>query len=89
MANLCIRIEVLTNGFEVEIPDVEAIDAAEAAAKKAKLGSSPPVFYGEHMKKYAAKTTAEVIALVKPALQNLPQVQYSEAFDEAAAEDDD
>ena len=82
--NFCIRIEVIANGYTVEIPDVEAIDAAEAAAKKGKAGASPSVYYGEYMKEYAAKTVKDVIALVTPALKNLPQSQYDEAFDEAS-----
>ena len=84
--NLCIRIEVLENGYEVELPDVDAIDKAEAAAKKSK--GSPMVYMGDCMKKYAAKTVRDVLKLVEPALKNLPQSTYDEAFKEAEADDD-
>jgi len=81
-----ISIEVLENGFEVELPDVSAMDKAEAAAKKQKGGGSTP-YMGDMYKKYAAKTVKEVLNLVKPALSNLPQAQYDAAFAEASAED--
>jgi hypothetical protein len=38
------------------------------------------------MKSYAAKTVKEVLALVTPALKNLPQSTYDEAFADAANE---
>ena len=81
----CIRIDVLDNGYQVSVPDVEAINAAEAAAKKAKPGSSPSVYPSDHTKQYVAKTVKEVLALVEPALKNLPQSTYDEAFAEASA----
>lgn len=81
-----ISVEVLENGYEVEIPDIDAMDKAMAAAKK-KPGASMP-YMGDMVKKYAAKTVKEVLALVTPALKNLPQQQYDEAFAEAAAERD-
>ena len=83
-----IEIEVLENGYEVTIPDVKAMNEAEAKAKKAKDGMMSMPYSGDFEKSYAAKTVAEVIALVKPALQNLPQSTFSEAFAEAAAEED-
>lgn len=83
----CIRIEVIENGYTVAIPDVDAINAAEKAAKKSKSGAQAPVYYGAHTKEYAAKTVKEVLALVTPALKNLPQSQYDEAFDEASKSD--
>ncbi len=82
-----IEIEVLENGYEVSIPDVEAMNKAEAAAKKAKPGSAPSMYPGDYEKSYAAKTVKEVLALVTPALKNLPQSTFDEAFAEASAED--
>ena len=82
-----IDIEVLENGYSVDIPDIDAYNKAEAAAKK-KAGTGPccSPYMGDFMKCYAAKTVDEVIALVKPALQNLPQTSYDEAFKEASKE---
>lgn len=79
-----ISVEVLENGYEVELPDIDAMNKAEAASKKSK---SPMPYMGGFMKKYAAKTVDEVIKLVKPALKNLPQSTYDEAFAEAAEHD--
>jgi len=82
-----IVIETLTNGFTVSLPDVEAMNKAEAAAKKQKGGPGSMPYMGDMMKEYMAKSVDEVIALIKPALKNLPQSTYDEAFAEAAAED--
>ena len=82
-----ISVEVLENGYEVELPDIDAMNKAEAAAKKQKGGGSMP-YMGSMYKKYAAKTVKEVLNLVKPALSKLPQAQYDEAFAEAATADD-
>ena len=82
-----IEIEVLENGYQVEIPDIEAYNKADAAAKKDKKSSSIGCcspYMGDFMKAYAAKTVEEVLALVKPALKNLPQTTFDEAFAEAA-----
>lgn len=83
-----IEIEVLENGFEVEIPDIDAMNKAEAAAAKNKSGGSavpsPSMYSGDYMKSYAAKTVKEVLALVTPALKKLPQSSFDEAFAEAA-----
>lgn len=82
-----IEIEVLENGYSIELPSVDEYNKAEAAAKK-KASDSPccSPYMGDFMKCYAAKTVDEVIALVRPALQNLPQTSYDEAFKEAAKE---
>jgi hypothetical protein len=88
VATFRINIEVLENGFEVEIPDVEAFNKAEADAKKNKgknAGMACSPYPGDFMKGYAAKTVDEVLALLKPALKKLPQQSYDEAFAEAAA----
>lgn len=84
-----IEVEVLENGYTVCIPDVAAMNKAEAAAKKAKssgkngMECSMP-YQGDYEKEYMAKTVDEVIALIKPALKNLPQSTFDEAFAEAA-----
>lgn len=77
-----IEIEVLENGYTVCIPDIAAMNKAEAAAKK-KGGVSMP-YQGDYEKEYMAKSVDEVIALIKPALKNLPQTTFDEAFAEAA-----
>ena len=82
-----IEIEALTNAYEVKLPDIEAYNKADAAAKKDKKSSSMgyhSLYMGDFMKTYAAKTVDEVIALITPALKNLPQTAYDEAFAEAA-----
>lgn len=76
--DFCIKIEAMENAFEVEIPDREAFD-------KAKTSKDMP-YMGDYMKSYAAKTVDEVIALIKPALKNLPQSTFDEAFAEAVKE---
>ena len=81
-----INVEVLENGYEVELPDIDAMNKAEAKAKKERPGSVPSIYHGDYTKKYAAKTVKEGLALVTPALKNLPQSTYDEAFAEAAAE---
>ena len=81
-----IEIEVLENGYTVDLPDIAAMNKAETAAKKKGPGSPTP-YMGDFMKEYMAKSVDEVIALIKPALKNLPQTTYDEAFAEAAAED--
>ena len=85
-----ICVEVMDNGYSVEIPDIDAYDAAKKKAEKNKSPSgyvSSP-YMGDFMKEYIAKTVPEVIALLTPALKNLPQTTYDEAFAEATAADD-
>lgn len=79
-----INVEVLENGFEVELPDIDAMDKADKAHKKDM--KSPEPYMGNMYKKYAAKSVKEVLALVTPALKKLPQASYDEAFAEASAE---
>lgn len=82
-----ITIEVLDNGYEISVPDVAAMNKAEADAKKAKGGSPMSMPYsGDYMKSFVAKTVKDVLAIITPALKNLPQMTYDEAFAEAAAE---
>lgn len=79
-----ISIEMLENGFEVEIPDMEALKKKMAEAKKAKSDMGTP-YMGDLTKKYAAKSIKEVIRLVTGALQEMPEANYDDAFNEAAA----
>ena len=60
-----ICVEVLENGYTVELPDIAAMNKAEADAKKSKGNMSMP-YSGDFMKEYMAKTVNEVIALIKP-----------------------
>ena len=82
-----VEVEVMENGYTVCIPDIAAMNKAEADAKKARAKDpgkyiSMP-YDGDYKKEYMAKTVDEVIALIKPALKNLPQVTFDEAFAEA------
>ena len=76
-----ICIEVLENGFEVEVPDMDAMKKAQKSSK-----SDAPVYAGSYMKGYAAKSVKEVLALAKAALEKLPETAYDTAFEEAGAE---
>lgn len=83
-----IEIEVLENGYTCSIPDIAALNKATAEAEKKKkaagAGYVSTPYPGDFMKEYMAKTVDEVIAIIKPALKNLPQTTYDEAFAEAA-----
>lgn len=82
-----ICVECLENGYEVVIPDVDAINKAQAAYEKDPAKNSRPwPGSSEYSKSYAAKTVSEVIALVTPALKKLPAKSYEAAFEDAAAE---
>ena len=83
-----ISIERLANAFEVEIPDFEAIAKKKADAKKKSSKDSPMVepYLGDCVKKYAAKNVKEVLALVQGSLKSIPESEFDDAFDEAAAE---
>jgi hypothetical protein len=83
MDDYVIRIKPLENGFMVEVPDMAAIKAKQAAAKK-----EAPVpsrgYIGDCTESYAAKSVAEVLKLVKSSLAQLPESEYASAFEEAA-----
>ena len=83
-----VSIERLVNGFEVELPDLEAMAKMKADAKKkaGKDSSMAMPYMGDCVKKYAAKNVAEVLALVSGSLKSLPEAEFDAAFDEAAAE---
>ena len=83
-----ISIERLENGFEVELPDLEAMAKMKADAKKkaGKDSSMPMPYMGDCVKKYAAKNVKEVLALVSGSLKTMPEAEFDSAFDEAAAE---
>ena len=80
--NYRISVEVLENGFAVEVPDMDAMAEKQAAAKKAK--QSDP-YMGDCMEKYAAKTVKEVLGFVKAALEKIPESEYDAGFKEASA----
>ena len=78
--NFNIRIELADNGYVVEVPDMEELNKREKEHKK---GDSP-VWYGDCTDKKVAKTTGEVLSIVKTALANLPEAEYDDAFAEAS-----
>ena len=78
--NFNIRIELADNGYVVEVPDTEELNKREKERKK---GDSS-VWYGDCMEKKVAKTTGEVLSIVKSALANLPEAEYDDAFEEAS-----
>lgn len=84
MGEDCIRIERLTNGFEVEIKD----PAIEKENNKPSSGKGPSVWKSP-WKSYAFSTEAEVIDFIK---KNLSKTavgdEYGSAFDVAAAEEE-
>lgn len=81
-----ISIEVLENGFEVEVPDMEEIaKRKKESAKKSKDGCCPSMYFGDCTKKYAAKTLKEVQTLITAAMKQIPEEEYATAFDEAAS----
>ena len=81
-----VSIETLENGYEVEVPDIEAINKRKADAKKKSTdGCCPPAYFGDCTKKYVAKTLAQALGFVKEALGQIPEQEYDEAFAEAAA----
>ena len=76
----CVRIEKLTNGFEVEIKDPEIIKANNK--RDSAKGYTP---YKEPWRSYAFKTSKEVVDFLT---KNLDKAgagdEFSSAFDEAA-----
>jgi len=77
-----IHIQMLENGYTVEVPDVDKINEMEKKAKG--KANEPTPYYGGCTEKMVAKTPEEVLALVKDALANLPDLEYENAFNEAA-----
>jgi hypothetical protein len=76
MSDCRICIETLENGFTVEVPDMAERAKRETAAKKSmgknQMGKDSPMampYMGDATKEYAAKTTREVLAIVKTALE--------------------
>jgi len=76
-----VSVEVLENGYKVEIPDMKARAEKKAAAKKAKQLEP---YYGDCTKSYAAKSVKEVMKLVQQALEQMPEGEFDAAFDEAS-----
>lgn len=86
--NFNIRIEMLENGFTVEVPDYEKAKELEAKRAKESKGDkgccpSPTVWLGDCTDKLVAKTAKDVLDIVSKALAKLPQDSYAEAFAEA------
>lgn len=82
--NFNIRIEMLENGFTVEVPDYEKAKELEAKRKKqATNGYEPSVYLGDCTEKLVAKSAKDVMDIVSKALAKLPQDVYAEAFEEA------
>ena len=80
-----VSVEVLENGFKVEVPDMEAIAKKHAEDKKKSTNSmSPSCYYGDMTKSYAAKSVKEVLKLVQASLEQMPEGEYDAAFREAS-----
>ncbi len=79
-----ISVEALENGFEVEVPDMEAMKKNMAEKRKQKGYESYTPYAGDFTKKYAAKNVKEVIKLVNGALSGLPEMDFDTAFKEAS-----
>lgn len=80
-----VSVEVLENGFKVELPDMEAIAKKQADAKKRNPSSSGlDCYIGDCTKSFAAKSVKEVLALVKGSLEKMPENEYDAAFNAAA-----
>ena len=78
--NFNIRIEMLENGFTVEVPDYEKAKELEAKRKKqATNGYEPSIYLGD----CTEKTAKDVMEIVSKALAKLPQDVYADAFEEA------
>ena len=80
-----ISVEALENGFEVEVPDMEAMKKKMAEKRKEKGMEAYYPYPGDFTKKYAAKNVKEVIKLVNNALNGLPEMDFDAAFKEASA----
>lgn len=85
-----VNIEVLENGFSVEVPDHEERAKKLADAKKRMKGSAeaPTPYYGDCTKKYAAKSVKEVLSLVEESLKKIPDGEFDSAFEEKAESKD-
>ena len=77
-----VYIEVLENGYKVEVPDMEMAAKKRADAKKKNPGMTDP-YVGDCTKSYAAKSVTEVIRLVKASLEKMPETEFDAAFEEA------
>ena len=83
-----IRIRPVDNGFTVETPDMDKIKKKEAERSKRKGDHDYPTYIGDCTKSAIAKTVPEVLKLIKASLAELPEpdMEYAQAFAEAAAE---
>lgn len=81
MGECVIKIERLTNGWEVEMTDPEIVKANQAPAKGGKY--TP---YKDPKVAYAFKTKDEVVKFISANLEKaMPMDEYESSFDEAAA----
>lgn len=80
-----VSVEVLENGFTVEVPDLAAIAKQEKAAGR--KGDVAP-YMGDHYKKFQAGSVKEVLEIVKTSLSKIPEGEYDAAFDDAAEKDE-
>jgi len=80
MSETVCKIEKLTNGFTVEIPD----------AAQQKKNKNPKTPYVDPWKEYAFATTAEVAAFITKHLDSLepPDEDMGTAFNRAVSEED-
>lgn len=76
---LRISIEVLENGFKVELPDLSEIKQKQKDAKKAK---QPEPYTGDCTESFVATDVRDVVRMVSDFLKALPN-EYDDAFDEA------
>ena len=85
-----VSIEVLENGFAVDVPDMEARAKKEAEAKKRmKSGDSYcSPYMGDCTKKFAAKSIKEVMKIVQSSLEGIPDQEFDAAFEEKSASKD-
>lgn len=86
MGDYCVRIEKMTNGYEVEIKD-PAIVKANA---KRDLSAKTYTPYKDPMRSYVFTDCDAVLAFLKKNLDKaLPDDEYASAFDVAAESSSD
>lgn len=83
MGEYSVKIECLTNGYEVEMRDPEIVKANMKGAK----GNMPSPYKDPNVG-YVFKTVDEVLAFLKTNLEKaLPMDEYESSFDDAAEEE--
>lgn len=82
----CVRIERLTNGYEVTLRDPKIAEANN----KRDSSKGPYQPYQDPQREYAFKTVAEVMTFLKANLEKaLPLDDFDTAFELAAEAEDD